>query len=53
MVDRKAGGDRAAEHMPDESRRRGAGVLDQLAEPGDRALDVERVFAGLGGAVTG
>ena len=42
VVAGEAGGDGAAENLPHQHRRRRAGVLDQLAEPREHAIGVQR-----------
>ena len=53
VVDGEAGRDRAAEHVPDQHGRRRAGPLDQLAEPREHAVGVQRAVGHLRGAVAG
>ena len=60
VVGGEAGRDRAAERVADQRRRRRAGALDQLAEPREHALGVERApsatsdapWPGRSGAIT-
>ena len=51
LVDGEAGRDGAAEQLPDQRGRRHAGPLDQLAEPREHALGVQRAVRHLRGAV--
>ena len=48
----EAGGDGAAEDLPHQHGRRRAGALDQLAEPCEHAIGVERAVSHLRGSVT-
>ena len=42
LLDREAGCDRAAQHVPCHHRGLGAGAVDQLTKPGEQAIGVER-----------
>jgi hypothetical protein len=46
-------GNSATHHPPDQHRRRGAGLPDQLTQPAQHVLGVERSISRLGGTVAG